>query len=254
MTITTNLAPKYGEIESSRRPVRAKAETILTLATGAALATYGVRRRSWSGVALASGGGYLLYRGIANLRRPYQGRVRVAFTIGRTSQEIHDFVRDRQNWSRFLHALQFEDRGNGRFVMKLGEAAGINLESHVEITDEKAGEYIAWASSEQLIEHRGVIRFKKAPDARGTEISVAMEYKVSAGPIARSLASLVGWSPEQLVRESLRHLKQLMEAGEIPTTAGQAVGSRGIKGAAMRVLYREGPTEDATRQVRLAGD
>ena len=57
-----------------------------------------------------------------------------------------------------------------------------------------------------------------------------------------------------MVRESLRHLKQLIEAGEIPTTAGQPVGNRGMRGAAQRVLYREGPTEDATEQVRLAGD
>jgi uncharacterized membrane protein len=38
------------------------------------------------------------------------------------------------------------------------------------------------------------------------------------------LAKLFRHSPEQQAREDLRHFKQLMEAGEIPTTAGQPAG------------------------------
>lgn len=150
--------------------------------------------------------------------------------------------------------LRLESRGDGRLRLTIGKPAGIDLESRVEITDHKPGEYIAWASDELMLEHRGVIRFDKAPGARGTEVKVALEFKAPAGPIARALASLVGWEPEQLVRESLRHLKQLLEAGEIPTTVGQPVGQRGLKGAAMRVIYRERPSEDAIEQARLAGD
>jgi len=101
---------------------------------------------------------------------------------------------------------------------------------------------------------RAACEHMRFPEVSIAEISVALEYKAAAGPVARTLASLVGWGPEQIVRESLRHLKQLMEAGEIPTTAGQPVGARGMKGAALRVLYREGPTEDATEQTRMAGD
>jgi uncharacterized membrane protein len=254
MTITTSLSPRYGEKEFSRRPATSKSETILTLASGTALAAYGATRRDWLGAGIAGAGGYLLYRGVTNLRRPYQGRVRVGFTIAKSAQEIYEFVHQPENWNRFLHAIELERPANGRLTLKLGKPAGLDIESRIEITDHSSPDYIAWASDEQFLEHRGVIRFKKAPGNRGTEVSVALEYKAPAGPIARSLASLVGWDPEQMVRESLRHLKQLMEAGEIPTTAGQPVGNRGIRGAAKRVLYREGPAEDATEQVRLAGD
>jgi len=55
------------------------------------------------------------------------------------------------------------------------------------------------------------------------------------------------------VRESLRRLKLLMEAGEIPTTAGQPVGSRGLSGVTKRVIYRE-PQTEAAAETRLAGD
>ena len=254
MTITTNLAPQFGEQEFSRRPATSSNEAILQIATGAAVAGLGLWRRDWLGAALAACGGYLTYCGVTDLRRPYQGRVRVGFTIAKDPRQVYDFVANPQNWKKFLHAIHLESRGNGRLRLSIGKPAGIDLESRVEITDHSPGEYIAWASAEQMFEHRGVIRFDKAPDARGTELKVALEFKAPTGPIARSLASLAGWDPEQIVRESLRHIKQLLEAGEIPTTAGQPVGNRGLKGAAMRVMFREGPAEDAVEQTRLAGD
>lgn len=255
MTITTNLGQQYGEGPFSRYRATIKIESLLTIVTGAALAGVGLWRRNWLGAALTGGGGYLIYSGIQGFRRPYQGRVRVGFTIAREPREVYDFVASAENWNKFLHVLRLEPRGDGRLRLSIGKPAGIDFESRVEITDQKAGEYIAWASAEQyMIEHRGVIRFDKAPGTRGTELKVALEFKAPTGPVARALASLVGWDPNQLVRESLRHVKQLLEAGEIPTTAGQPVGERGLKGAAMRVMLRERPSEDAIEQTRLAGD
>jgi uncharacterized membrane protein len=104
-----------------------------------------------------------------------------------------------------------------------------------------------------MVEHRGVVHFKKAPGDRGTEVSVALEYKAPTGPISRSLAMMAGFDPEQIVREGLRRIKQLMEAGEVPTTDGQSVGTRGIRGTAKRMMLRERPVIDAQPQ-RLAGD
>jgi uncharacterized membrane protein len=253
MTITTDL---HGSTASafSRRPSTSKVEALVTLGAGAALAIYAMVRRTWSSVPLGAGGGYLLYCGVSQLRSPYQGRVRKAQTIAKTPQELYEFVRRPDNWNRFLHAIRLHQEGHGRFRLELGEPAGMDLSSHIQITDEKPSDYIAWAADDEKFEHRGVIRFRNAPGNRGTDVSVALEYKAPGGPIARSLAALVGWEPEQVARESLRHLKQLTEAGEIPTTAGQPVGRRGMKGAALRVLYREGPTEDATEPARLAGD
>jgi len=254
MTITTNLAPKNGEREFSRRPATSTQEAILTLAAGSALAGLGIWRRGWFGATLGATGGYLLYCGVRDFQRPYQGRVRISYTIAKDRQEVYDFASNPRNWPKFMHAIQVENRGNGKFAFSIGQPAGIDFESNVEITDQQAGEHIAWASAEQMLEHRGVIHFKQAPGNRGTEVSVALEYKAPAGPIARGLASLVGWGPEQVVRESLRHLKQLMEAGEIPTTKGQPSGARGIRGTAKRIMFREGPSEQAVEQTRMAGD
>jgi uncharacterized membrane protein len=253
MTITTNRSSMKGR-ESARRPGSSHVEALASIVGGAVLGAYALLRRRWGSIAAGAGGGYLMYRGITELRRPLQGRVRKSFTIVKTADEIYGFMSEPSNWNRFLHAIRLEQEDDDRMRLRFGEPAGLDLSSRVIITDHRPADYIAWASDEKAFEHRGVIRFREAPGDRGTEVSVALEYKAPAGPLARGLASLVGWDPEQVVTESLRHLKQLMEAGELPTTAGQPVGERGVKGAAMRLLYREGPTEDATQQVRLAGD
>jgi uncharacterized membrane protein len=253
MTITTNVAPKFGEEEFSRRPATSKLETGLTLTAGAAISLYGILRRDWFGAAFAGGGGYLLYCGIADLRRPYQGRVRVGFTINKSSQEVYDFVRNTQNWSNDSGMVRLERDSQGATI-RFGDGDHLTLETRVQVSDEKPGEYIAWASVPgKMVEHRGVVHFKKAPGDRGTELSVALEYKAPTGPLSRAAALFAGLDPEQLVRETLRRIKQLMEAGEVPTTAGQPVGARGLRGTAKRIAFRERPTID-TQPQRLAGD
>lgn len=253
MTINTNLAEKGGKA-FARRPATTNVETALTLATGGALAIYGALRRDWLGAAVAGGGGYLMYCGIKDIKRPYQGRARAAFTINKPPQEVYDFVRNSANWGRALREPKFEHDGKGGMTLRFGAENGAVFNSHVELTDERPGEYIAWASEEQMLEHRGVVRFRKAPGDRGTEISIALEYKSPTGPISHALASLAGLDPQQLVREGLRQIKQLMETGEIPTTEGQPVGARGFSGATKRVLYHERPAVEVQVKERLAGD
>lgn len=254
MTIHTNLADKTGAKTFARRPATTNVETALTLATGAAIAIYGVLRRDWFGAALAGGGGYLVYCGVTDLRRPYQGRARAAFTINKSPQEVYDFVRNPDNWGRALREPKFEHDGKDCMTLRFGAENGPVLKSHVVLTDEKPGEFIAWSSEEQMLEHRGVVRFKKAPGDLGTEISIALEYKSPTGPISHALAALAGLDPQQLVREGLRQIKQLMETGEIPTTEGQPVGARGISGTTKRVLYHERPAVEMQPEQRLAGD
>jgi uncharacterized membrane protein len=252
MTITTDLQKTHRE-QFAYRPATSRLETALTLAAGAATSFYGIWRRDWLGAALASGGGYLLYCGVSDLRRPNQGRVRVAFTIGKSPSEVYEFVRHPDNWSRGLRAARFIRESEGDITISLGDGDGFSFRSHIWVTDEKPGEYIAWASDARIIEHRGVVHFKQAPGERGTELSVALEYKAPTGPISRAAALFAGLDPEQLVREGLRQIKQLMEAGEIPTTVGQSVGGRGLKGTAKRVLFRERPVAEFEPE-RLAGD
>jgi uncharacterized membrane protein len=58
-------------------------------------------------------------------------------------------------------------------------------------------------------------------------VKLTVEYDVSG--FMDTIAKLFRRSPEQQMREDLRHFKQWMEAGEIPTTLGQPAGRRGDK-------------------------
>jgi uncharacterized membrane protein len=56
-----------------------------------------------------------------------------------------------------------------------------------------------------------------------------MQYNPPGGRLGAALAKIFGEEPNQTVREDLRHFKQLMETGEIPTTEGQPSGRRSSK-------------------------
>ena len=251
MTVTPHTG--FQKFEIPRRSHSAGTLSAASVVCGAGLAAFGVSRKSWPGAALAAAGAYLVYNGVSGVAKPYSGKVRVGYTIGKAPEEVYKFVRDAANWSRFTQGLEMESTGTDSLKLTFGKPAGFSVVSEANITGEEAGKFIAWNSGGEPLQHRGVIHFKAAPGERGTEISVALEFTAPAGQVARAVASFVGWDPEQLVRESLRHLKELLEAGEVPSTKGQPVGARGFKGAALRVLYREAPAEDASK-TRLAGD
>lgn len=281
MTISTRTAVqqknnrRFGDIRHSRG---SKVATAAYVASGTMLAAYGISRRSWLGAALAATGAALVYQGISGSAKPYSGKVRVGYTIGRPPEDVYNFVREAANWKGFMHGIEMESTDADSFKLIFGKPAGFSVISEAVITDEAPGRFIAWTSKDSKsdapnsdapspdvsgsepsnseaspLRHRGVVRFQPAPGGRGTEISVALEFSAPAGQVARAVASFVGWDPEQLVRESLRKLKELLEAGEIASTRGQPVGDRGLKGAALRVLYREASAEDADTS-RLAGD
>ncbi|MDP9160988.1 MAG: SRPBCC family protein [Acidobacteriota bacterium] len=254
MTIKTSYAGSEFLLERGREKAHSSAKIAATILTGTALAAVGIVRRGWTGAALALGGSYLIYRGVADNAVPHSDKVRVGFTINKSPDEVYAFVRNYANWPSFLQGFTMEPQGDSSLKITVGQSAGFSIDSHIAVTDEAPGKHIAWSSLPGPVQHRGVIRFNDAPGKRGTEIQVAFEYQIPAGMVARGLASMVGWDPEQLTKESLRHLKQLLEAGELPTITGQPVGERGVKGAALRVLYREGSADDAMEQTRLAGD
>ncbi len=93
----------------------------------------------------------------------------------------------------------------------------MSVEWDAEVTDDRPNELIAWRSLPgSAIDHRGAVRFDRAPGGRGTQVSVALEYLPPGGLVTAKIAKLIGEAPEQQGAENLRRFKQLMETGEIP--------------------------------------
>jgi uncharacterized membrane protein len=74
------------------------------------------------------------------------------------------------------------------------------------------------------VDTAGSVHFTPAPAGRGTEVRVSLKYDPPAGKAGAAIARLFGESPDRQVEEDLHRLKQLMEAGEVPTTVGQPRG------------------------------
>jgi uncharacterized membrane protein len=86
-----------------------------------------------------------------------------------------------------------------------------------EIVADEPERLIAWRSlGESDVQHAGSVRFTPAPGNRGTEVKVILTYAPPAGRLGVAVATLLGRSPDQDIREDLRRFKQRMEAGQVP--------------------------------------
>jgi len=218
---------------------------------GGALAVYGLTRGSLGGVALALIGASLIHRGATAHCNVYDAmgvstaegeglrrrrgvsvsaergiKVEKSVTINSTPAELYKFWRNFENLPRFmdhLESVQVSGEKRSHWVAKA--PLGTTVEWDAEIINEKENEMIAWRSLEGAdVDNAGSVHFEKAPNGRGTVVKVSLKYDPPAGVIGAAVAKLFGEEPSQQIQEDLQRFKQLMEAGEIPTTEGQSSG------------------------------
>ncbi len=144
-------------------------------------------------------------------------------TIDKAPEELYRFWRNFENLPRFMQHLQsvtVMDSIHSHWVANA--PAGTSVEWNAEIINDRPNQLIAWRSvGDSQIGNAGSVHFTPAPGNRGTEVKVVLEYDPPAGRIGSLIAKLFGEEPNQQVREDLRHFKEIMETGEIPTTKGQ---------------------------------
>lgn len=123
-------------------------------------------------------------------------------TINRPLNEVRDFLGQDSNLLRIStdedeeplwDALTIEADGQRRLVSMRGPDQG-NPDAH------------------------GYVTLRSAPADRGTEVTIAMATE-ARGFIERAVDRLTGSDPRLRSRRALRRLKQLLETGEIATSA-----------------------------------
>ncbi|HUQ45586.1 MAG TPA: SRPBCC family protein [Gemmatimonadaceae bacterium] len=231
----------------------ARPERIGSVAFGAALVSYGVRRRDPAGMIAALVGGAFVLRGatghcpvyraigvstgsadavLHSARDDVTGRaatvnarkavkVERAVTIEADRQALYDFWRDFENLPRFMeHLVSVRVASATRSHWVAKAPAGRTVEWDAEIINEIPGSLIAWKSAAGAeVPNAGSVHFADTPGGRGTVVRVVMDAEPPAGKLGLVLAKLFGEDPDREVREDLRKFKQLMETGAVTTSA-----------------------------------
>lgn len=154
-------------------------------------------------------------------------RVEKTVTIlTKSPAELYQFWRNFENLPTFMkHLKSVTTVTPTRSHWVANAPLGNTVEWDAEIATEQENRLIAWTSVENAeIDHSGFVRFQPAPQGRGTEVKVVMEYSPPAGVVGATVAKLFGEEPGQQIGDDLARFKMLMETGEIATTEGQPTG------------------------------
>ena len=183
------------------------------------------------GAGLAYAAARVLNKSEADVARDVH--IETSIAIDKSREELYAFWRDFTNLPVFMRNLESVTQLDSTRSHWIATGPGsTRLEWDAEIYNEKENELIAWRSLENAdVTNAGSVRFQAGPEGRGTFVRVTMNYNPPAGAIGASLAKLLGAEPEQLIKEDLRRLKQIMEVGEIATIDGQTSGRAAEAGA-----------------------
>ena len=147
--------------------------------------------------------------------------VTVSVTIDKPREELFAYWRNFQNLPRFMeHLVSVRVDSPMRSHWEAKAPAGRTVEWDAEIVNEVPNEIIAWKSiGKPDVPNAGSVNFSDAPGGRGTIVRVTLDYEPPAGRIGAMLSHFFSEEPDHQIREDLRKFKQLMETGEITTSA-----------------------------------
>jgi uncharacterized membrane protein len=228
-----------GNIMEAERAYSSSALTqtnnLIAIGTGAALLTYGALRRSPSAAWFMAASVPFLYRGFAghwpdafhafgtngDTRAALGGergvRVRESVRLELPVHEVYAFWRSLENLPRFMRYLDSvrQDTADRSHWVAIGPG-GLRVEWDAELINEIENELIAWRSLPGSdVTTAGSVHFDSVRGGRETQVTVNLQYSPPAGKAGAWVATLFGREPSQTIREDLRLLKQILEAGEI---------------------------------------
>lgn len=220
-----------------------------SVAVGGVLTALGLGRGGIGGLLTAVAGGAVVWRGLTGHCSTYQmlgidtaendepsaskyessaGHIEDVITINKPAQELYDYWRDLQNLPGFMpHLKTVEPLGGGRSRWTMRGPGGLTLQYDAEFVNDDPAHIISWKTvGHSDFDNAGAVRFVEAPNGRGTEVRMTIAYiPPVGGRWAAKAAHYFGLDGSRDVRTSLRQFKQLMEAGEMPTTQGQPAGA-----------------------------
>ena len=228
-----------------------KGERIASLVGGAGLALLGVRQKGIGGALLGLAGAALVHRGATGHcfvygaldvdtaeGAPERGlvaaenepgvSVNASVTVGRAADEVYALWRDFERAPRYMDRIsrvEVLDETRSRWTATGPMGRSWTWES--EVVEDRPGELIAWESLPGAeVPNRGWVQFLPAgSDGAQTEVRYFVQFDPPGGVIGDAIASAFHDAPRDMIRGDLRRFRQLVEAGETATAAGQAGGT-----------------------------
>jgi len=150
--------------------------------------------------------------------------VREVVSLEKPLDEVYQFWRRLENLPRFMRHLEdVTQYGDGRSHWVACGPSGSRFEWDAEIINDVQNKVIGWRSLPNAdVVSAGSVNFRSARDGRATEVAVHLQYAPPGGRLGAFAAKLFGKEPSQTIREDLRRLKQVLEAGEIPRAVPDA--------------------------------
>lgn len=141
-------------------------------------------------------------------------------SINRPAQEVYDFWRAQENLVQVMeNVVSIEPQGRDRYRWTVKAPGGKEVSWDSLITKEVPGREIYWQSAEGAdIENNGRVEFRDA-GKHGTVVRAVIAYDPPGGAVGQLVAKLFQREPRIQTRRDLHRLKQLMEAGEVATSA-----------------------------------
>jgi uncharacterized membrane protein len=241
---TIGIAVLFGFTTGLKRDMRTEdysindLDRVGSLVAGTALVAYGLSRRSMRGIWLAAAGTPFVYRGLVgdwprtngardDTRAALSGHrgihVHESITLEKPVDEIYSFWRRLENLPRFMSNLSSVTESDGRSHWVARGPGGFKVEWDAEIINDVQNKVIGWRSLPGAdVISAGSVTFAPVRGGRSTQVSVNLQYEPPAGRAGAFVATIAGREPSQTIREDLRRMKQLIEAGEIPRARSES--------------------------------
>ncbi len=194
-------------------------------------------RRSLGGIALASA---LLYRGVSGHSYLYQllgakstsenGQraiheadevleVERSITIGKSANELSRLLHEPQTLPQIMGDFaEVSQVSKNRMLWVIRGPLEQRVEWETQVVEDRPSEVLRWKSLDgAVLPNENALRFRPAPDNRGTEVTLSLNFDLPGGPLGTSVAKGLKIVPRLAAEKALRHFKSLAETGEIPT-------------------------------------
>jgi len=204
-------------------------ERLASIAGGAALIAYGMRRRARGGNSIAWVGSSLLLRGVSGWcalysllginrsGRPETMRGNLGVKVEREMvfeeppEKHYTFWRDFRNLPSIMpHVESVSAYPDGRSHWKVKGPMGTTFEWDAQIINDVPNEIIAWQTDEgAMVGHAGSVRFERLP-GDATLVRVSLQYDPPGGELAHLVTEVFGADPGERIQEDLTRLKEAL--------------------------------------------